>query len=94
MPTARHTDPLTSFHAAESVSNITPLKRAILTVLQMAMTDEQLIYTIRTNYGTDFASESGIRSRRAELVREGFVEDSRGRVKTASGRQSIVWVRA
>jgi len=94
MPVARLTDPQTSIDAAQSVVNITPVKRAILDALHTAMTDEELIRTLRATFGPKFASESGIRSRRAELVREGFVEDSLGRIKTESGRLSIVWVRA
>jgi hypothetical protein len=94
MPVARLTDPQTSHDAAASVIHITPVKRAIIDALQVAMTDEDLIRTLRATYGPKFASESGIRSRRAELVREGFVEDSLGRDKTESGRLSILWVRA
>jgi hypothetical protein len=94
MPTARFTDPQTSHEAAQSVTNLTLVKRIILEVLQTAMTDEDLISTIRSRHGYTFASESGIRSRRAELVRAGYVEDSLGRSKTASGRQSILWVKA
>jgi hypothetical protein len=37
------------------------------------------------------ASDQGIKSRRAELVAEGFVEDSGKRVILPSGRKSIVW---
>lgn len=93
MPSARLTDPQTSHEAAESVRNITPLKRIILNTLQTAMTDEELVMSIRHSHGL-IASESGIRSRRAELVRDGFVEDSKGRSKTASGRSTIIWVKA
>lgn len=94
MPSARLTDPQTSHDAANSVIRLTLTKRIILEVLQTAMTDEDLISTIRARHGYKFASESGIRSRRAELVREGFVEDSLGRALTESGRQAILWVKA
>jgi hypothetical protein len=93
MPFARLLDPATSHEAAQSVGNITPLKRAILDALQVAMTDEELILTVRNTHG-NIASESGIRSRRAELVRDGFVEDTGSRSKTVSGRSTIVWVKA
>lgn len=93
MAGARTTDPQTSHDAAKSAS-ITPVKRAILDALHTAMTDEELIRTVRATFGPKFASESGIRSRRAELVRMGFVEDSMGRTTTESGRQSILWVRS
>ena len=94
MPHARSTDPHTSHAAAQSVANITPVKRVILTALQTAMTDEQLVSLVQATQGLTFASESGIRSRRAELVAAGYVEDSGSRVKTTSGRQSILWVKA
>jgi hypothetical protein len=94
MAGARYTDPQTSHDAAKSVTNITPVKRAILDILQTAMADEELVATVRAIYGTAFASESGIRTRRAELVRDGYVEDSKGRTKLDSGRQAILWVKA
>jgi hypothetical protein len=40
------------------------------------------------------ASESGIRSRRAELVAQGLVVDTGGRVKLPSGRWATLWRRA
>lgn len=92
MPSARLTDPQTSHDAAKSVRNISPLKQAILDTLQTAMTDEELILSLR--FDGVMASESGIRSRRADLVREGYVEDSNGRSKTAAGRSTIIWVKA
>jgi len=94
MPGARITDPQTSHEAAQSVTNITPLKRAILDVLQEAMCDEELVFVIRHTYGPAFASESGIRSRRAELAREGFVEATGARTRTLTGRMALVWVKA
>lgn len=93
MAGARFTDPHTSHEAAASAL-ITPVKRVILDALQTAMTDEQLVATVQATQGLTFASESGIRSRRAELVRDGYVEDTGSRVKTVSGRHSIVWVKA
>jgi hypothetical protein len=40
------------------------------------------------------ASESGIRSRRAELVDRGLVVDTGRRIRLESGRYAIVWGRA
>lgn len=90
---ARATDPQTSHEAAQSVKRIGETHRLILQVLQTAMTDTELVHQIHQNYGL-VASESGIRSRRAELVAQGYVEDTGARVKLASGRNSIVWVRS
>ena len=79
MPHARTLDPSTSHQAAASVTNLTVTKRAILILLETAMTDFDLVkqYQNHANAGlVPMASESGIRSRRAELVADGFVEDS------------------
>lgn len=97
MPFARTLDPSTSHQAASSVGNLTETKLVILDLLQTAMTDQALIalYNVRVALGeAPRASESGIRSRRAELVADGFVEDSGGREILVSGRKAILWVKA
>ena len=97
MPHARTLDPSTSHQAAASVGNLTDTKRAILILLQTAMTDNEMIQRYQANAHAGFvpmASESGIRSRRAELVADGFVEDSGAREKLPSGRNAILWVKA
>lgn len=94
MPFARTLDPSTSHQAAASVSNLTEVKKAILDFLQTAMTDEQLVRHIHFIFGPKFATPQSIRSRRAELVRDGFVEDSGGREVMSSGRNAIMWVKA
>lgn len=96
MPHTRHSDPATSYLAAMSVSNLTSTQSAIMGLFNQfkAMTDEQLLTHYRrvTRQGqAPFASESGIRSRRAELVQMGKLEDSGDREKMRSGRQAIVW---
>jgi hypothetical protein len=94
MPHARTLDPSTSHQAAATVSNLTEVKKAILDFLQTAMCDEDLVRHIDFVFGAKFATPQSIRSRRAELVRDGFVEDSGGRTTLASGRKAIMWVRA
>jgi hypothetical protein len=99
MALARLTDPETSHEAAESVKDITATQNAILKLLSiMPMVDEDLIhyYQQQVSMGADArdfprASESGIRSRRAELVRLGRVVDSGERNITVSRRKAIVW---
>lgn len=97
MAGARITDPQTSHEAAASVQNIKPTQSGILTILEFPKTDEELVdaYYSMVSVGLcPNASPSGIRSRRAELVAMGLVEDSGERRKLASGRSAIVWVKA
>jgi hypothetical protein len=54
------------------------------------MNDEALIRAWR-HENKKYASDSGIRSRRSELVASGKIIDTGSRVKMSSGRNSIVW---
>lgn len=102
MALARLTDPQTSHEAAASVKDITATQNAILKLLRMMpMADEDLIHYYRQqvsmgadSYDFPRASESGIRSRRAELVRLGRVVDTGERNITQSGRKAIIWTAA
>ena len=92
----RKTDPDTSRDAALSVTEetVTMTQKRILEKLQVAMTDSELIglFNLDREYGNaNFVSDSGIRSRRAELVAKGLVVDSGLRVKLFSGRYAIMW---
>lgn len=92
VPRARREDPETSHEAAGSVRNLTAVQSAILMILRAAGpgTDEEIA---RAYLSLDRppCSPSGLRSRRAELVRLGKVEDSGERVKLETGRNAIVW---
>jgi hypothetical protein len=90
MPHARTTDPETSHEAAMSVTNITPLKYEILQRLMTPMTDTDLYQLLRTDSRL-IVTESGVRSRRSELVHAGLVRDTGERVRLATGRNAIVW---
>jgi len=94
MPFARKTDPTTSHEAAAQVDNLTATKQAILKALNHPRTDVDLISAYKNLSGAPVASESGIRSRRAELVTAGLVLDTGLRAKLPSGRNAIVWARA
>ena len=94
MPAARRTDPQTSHDAAASVKNLTPTKEYILQALVRPRTDIDLVEAYRNMKTAPRASESGIRSRRAELVAQGLVVDSGARVKLQSGRWATIWRRA
>lgn len=91
MPRARNTDPVTSDLAAESVRNVTETQWFILRCLKRPRPDHELIEAYRAYKTAPYASESGIRSRRAELVERGMVRDSGKRITTRTGRKAIVW---
>ncbi len=95
IPRARLSDPATSHDAAASVTDVTETQAIILTLLrETPMCDEKLIEQYRmgeTLWGFPHKSESGIRSRRAELVRMGFVETIGLQERMSTGRFATVW---
>jgi hypothetical protein len=91
MPRARNTDPQTSHDAADSVKNVTLTQAAVLKILKRPRTDPQLIEAYRKLKRVPLASESGIRTRRAELVDKGLVADTGQRATTPFGRRATVW---
>lgn len=93
MPRARKTDPVTSHEAADSVEKVSTTQLAVYKLLKKHMTDQELhtAYVSMVTIGkAPMASESGIRSRRAELVQLNLVEP-KGFARTWSGRRCIVW---
>lgn len=90
-PRARRTDPKTSHDAAESVQDVTATQDYVLRALRKPRTDVELLEAYRNFKRAPRASESGLRTRRSELVRQGLVRDSGRRVVLESGRAAIVW---
>lgn len=93
-PIARKTDPETSHAAAASLSaeGLSKLQEEILRTLRAApMTDSDLCESIAARFQDCSWSESGIRTRRKELVALGKVRDSGKRGQLPSGRESIIW---
>lgn len=93
---ARRSDPETSHQAAASVTDIRGSQKAVLRVLgkrpTAGYTDEELISVYREIDSLPWQSESGIRSRRAELVALGLAEDSgERRPMMETGRMARVW---
>lgn len=94
---ARSTDPSTSHAAAKSLSSDTLRQRhlAVLSVLceRGPMDDQHLLreYPWHPAFKALPQSDSGLRTRRKELVSQGLVEDSGMKVTSSSGRQMIVW---
>lgn len=91
MAHARKTDPTTSHDAGRSVKDITSTQAFILKALRKPLTDVALVNAYRGYKTAPQASESGIRSRRSELVAQGLVVDTGNRIKLPSGRNAIVW---
>lgn len=93
---ARRTDPQHSHDAARSVVNLGRTREAILDILRRLgpLSDEGIAdrYELDMLHGRfEPCSPSGLRSRRSELVRMGFVCDSGLTGKTAAGRACTIW---
>ncbi len=97
---ARRTDPDTSHAAAASVKELTKKQKAVLAILRVltesmgGATDEQIADAYQTNLPWERLpeqSDSGLRTRRSELVRKGVVVDSGERRRNRAGRQCAVW---
>jgi len=94
MAYARRTDPETSHDAAQSVRNLTETQNAILEMCTKPITDHKLVVwyqSLASDGVVPHASESGIRSRRSELVDKGLIIDSGQRSLSPSGRKQILW---
>lgn len=97
---ARTTDPGTSHAAAASITEDTlrANQAAVLDFLRASgpMTDATLVEAYNGTAWSDGTtlprqSQSGLRTRRAELVTAGLVTDTGEREFLASGRKAIVW---
>ena len=92
----RKGDPETSLAAAESVTKITEKQTAVLDLLRAVgpVTDEQIGEEHRQMmaFGIELPqSDSGLRTRRNELVRRGLVRWTGEHRKLKSGRMGRVW---
>lgn len=95
---ARRSDPDTSHQAAATVRSITARQAAILKLIRTygPVSDQSIIALYTSGIRVDdrpAQSESGIRTRRSELVDLGLVEAS-GYGRTRSGRRCRLWVAA
>jgi hypothetical protein len=93
---ARRTDPETSWQAAQSVTGICQSQWLIWRILIHTgpMIDEEIVPLVGSEHLRLFGkpiSPSGVRSRRAELVRLGLVEFSGEWKKMTTGRKGRVW---
>jgi hypothetical protein len=94
MPHARLSDPITSHLAADSITKgeVTTTQMLIISLLiERPKADYEIVRDFLAQY-PNRASESGIRSRRKELVDRGVIVDTGERVQMPnSGRLAIVW---
>jgi hypothetical protein len=95
---ARRIDPTTSHQAAASVTDLTLKQHDVYAIFLKykrggsdGLTDEEMIEYYNDDRNVSVQSESGLRTRRSELVTKGKLVDSGERRKTKSGRNSIVW---
>lgn len=90
---ARTTDPETSHEAADSVKNLRAQQFKVLLLFgafpEGKATDTDLLYRAK-EVGLQI-SDSGLRTRRSELVRRGLVVDTGEKDFTPSGRRTRVW---
>lgn len=92
MPHARSTDPQTSHDAARSVSNLKIVQDKICELLTTPKTDSALIHDYERLEDAPRASQSGLRTRRAELVDAGRVRATGDYETLPSGRRATLWV--
>ena len=94
MAFARVTDPATSHEAADSVKDISVVQSTILGIIGGdSMSDERLVVEYQKLVRSGIAkpaTDQSIRSRRAELARQGLVSVV-GYTVTALGRRAQVW---
>lgn len=99
---SRASDPSTSRSAAASVKGMTDKRKFVLDLFKAkrSMTDEELVReynAVASKKGWDQQSESGLRSRRAELVALGMLAPGKMRDGNplvtigANGRKRTVW---
>lgn len=97
-PVARMSDPITSWLAAESVTNVQVLQKEIARLLAVGwpLSDEDIFDILEQRRIDDDSlpqiSPSGVRTRRAELVDMGYVQAHDMRGMTRAGRQCALWV--
>ena len=90
---ARATDPETSHAAAASVGDVRTSQMYVYSVLKAfgPCTDEELVDIYEHLPNVDPQSPSGLRTRRAELVRLGLVEYTGEKRAISTGRMARIW---
>lgn len=94
MPSARKTDPETSKLAAASITaqRITETQLNVLLCMSWFVSTADAILVERfQDYWPYLASQSGIRSRRADLTAAGLIRDTGERITLRGNRSHILW---
>jgi len=83
----------TSQKAAASVQRMTRKRQDVMATFRRfgALTDEQLVSVYSSMDDVTDQSDSGLRTRRNELVRMGLLADTGQTRPIRSGRQAILW---
>lgn len=89
--TARVTDPETSHQAAPQTGRFTDTHAAIYAIVDAHGPISDIEIKARLDRAGIPVSDSGARTRRAELVRDGFLRDSKMRGESLFGRAVILW---
>jgi hypothetical protein len=89
----RNNDGPTSQKAARSVRNMTQKRQDVMATFRRfgTLTDEQLVTVYATMDNVTDQSESGLRTRRNELVKMGLLVDTGNTRRIRSGRQAVLW---
>ena len=97
-PRVRPADPATSHAAAAAVTraNVTEVKAAVLALFRRhgPMAYHEWIpkyFRLAAEHEAPAHSESGLRTRRSELVQDGLLRDSHRTTPTLGGHQAVVW---
>lgn len=89
---ARRSDPETSHEAAASVRVLRQRSYVLAAARVLGdFTDFILQVRVREMYPDQRFSDSGVRTRRSELVTLGLIEDSGSRTVLPTHRRAIVW---
>ena len=89
----RASDGHTSRKAASSVTNMTKKRQDVMMTFRRygTLTDEQLVSVYGQMGDVADQSESGLRTRRSELVKMGLLCDTGQTRRIRSGRMAVVW---
>jgi hypothetical protein len=78
---------------ALEIANLSLTQEYVYRSLEVPVTDQELAVIFKQTASAPNVTDTSIRSRRADLVKLGLVEETGERRKTSSGRKARVWQR-